>query len=170
MVFALTLAVFLVYLVMASQFESLLHPFIILFTIPLGVVGAVAALLVTGTTISVIVFIGLIMLAGIVVKNAIILIDVINRLRADGEDVHRSIVDGAHSRLRPIVMTSLCTALGLLPMALGFGAGAEIRAPMAITVIGGLTISTLLTLVVIPVVYSLVEERRAALATSSEGA
>ena len=164
MVFALVLAIFLVYLVMASQFESLLHPFIILFTIPLGIVGAVAALLATGTTISVIVFIGLIMLAGIVVKNAIILIDVINRLRADGVGVHRAILDGAHSRLRPIVMTSLCTALGLAPMALGFGAGAEIRAPMAITVIGGLTVSTLLTLVVIPVVYSLIEERRAALA------
>ena len=163
MVFALALAIFLVYLVMASQFESLLHPFIILFTIPLGIVGAVGALIATRTTISVIVFIGLIMLAGIVVKNAIILIDVINRLRADGVSVHRAILDGAHSRLRPIVMTSLCTALGLLPMALGFGAGAEIRAPMAITVIGGLTISTLLTLVVIPVVYSLVEERRAAL-------
>jgi HAE1 family hydrophobic/amphiphilic exporter-1 len=164
MIFALVLAIFLVYLVMASQFESLLHPFIILFTIPLGIVGAVMALLLTNTTISVIVFIGLIMLAGIVVKNAIILIDVINRLRADGVDVHRAILDGAHSRLRPIVMTSLCTALGLAPMALGFGAGAEIRAPMAITVIGGLTISTLLTLVVIPVVYSLIEERRADLA------
>jgi HAE1 family hydrophobic/amphiphilic exporter-1 len=172
MMFALALAIFLVYLVMASQFESLLHPFIILFTIPLGIVGAVAALLATGTTISVIVFIGLIMLAGIVVKNAIILIDVINRQRADGVGVHRAILDGAHSRLRPIVMTSLCTALGLAPMALGFGAGAEIRAPMAITVIGGLTVSTLLTLVVIPVVYSLIEERRAELAAAAvqEGA
>ncbi len=157
MQFALVLAIFLVYLVMASQFESLLHPFVILFTIPLGVVGAVAALLLTDTTISVIVFIGLIMLAGIVVKNAIILIDVINRLRAQGVEVHRAIVDGSRSRLRPIVMTSLCTTLGLLPMALGLGAGAEIRAPMAITVIGGLTVSTLLTLIVIPVVYSLLE-------------
>ena len=157
MQFALVLAIFLVYLVMASQFESLLHPFVILFTIPLGVVGAVAALLLTDTTLSVIVFIGLIMLAGIVVKNAIILIDVINRLRAQGVELHRAIVDGSRSRLRPIVMTSLCTALGLLPMALGLGAGAEIRAPMAITVIGGLTVSTLLTLVVIPVVYSLLE-------------
>jgi len=167
MVFALILAIFLVYLVMASQFESLLHPFVILFTIPLGIVGAVLALLATATTISVIVFIGLIMLAGIVVKNAIILIDVINRQRADGVGVHRAILDGAHSRLRPIVMTSLCTALGLAPMALGFGAGSEIRAPMAITVIGGLTVSTLLTLVVIPVVYSLIEERRAMLATAA---
>ena len=157
MQFALALAIFLVYLVMASQFESLLHPFVILFTIPLGVVGAVAALLLTNTTISVIVFIGLIMLAGIVVKNAIILIDVINRLRVQGVEVHRAIVDGSRSRLRPIVMTSLCTTLGLLPMALGLGAGAEIRAPMAITVIGGLTVSTLLTLIVIPVVYSLLE-------------
>jgi HAE1 family hydrophobic/amphiphilic exporter-1 len=157
MQFALLLAIFLVYLVMASQFESLLHPFVILFTIPLGAVGAIGALLVTDTTLSVIVFIGLIMLAGIVVKNAIILIDVINRLRAQGETLHRAIVDGSRSRLRPIVMTSLCTTLGLLPMALGIGAGAEIRAPMAITVIGGLTISTLLTLVVIPVVYSLLE-------------
>jgi HAE1 family hydrophobic/amphiphilic exporter-1 len=169
MQFALTLAIFLVYLVMASQFESLLHPFVILFTIPLGAVGAVVALLATNTTLSVIVFIGLIMLAGIVVKNAIILIDVINRLRAEGVGLHRAIVDGSRSRLRPIVMTSLCTALGLLPMALGLGAGAEIRAPMAITVIGGLTVSTLLTLVVIPVVYSLLERDAPELETGTVG-
>jgi HAE1 family hydrophobic/amphiphilic exporter-1 len=161
MKFALALAVFLVYLVMASQFESLLHPFIILFTIPLGIVGAVIGLFVTGTTISVLVFIGLIMLAGIVVKNAIILIDVINHRRAMGHDLERAVIEGSHARLRPIVMTTLCTCLGLVPMALGLGEGAEIRAPMAITVIGGLAFSTLLTLVLIPVVYTAIERRRA---------
>jgi HAE1 family hydrophobic/amphiphilic exporter-1 len=166
--FALLLAVFLVYLVMASQFESLLHPFIILFTIPLGIVGAVLALFLTGTTISVLVFIGLIMLAGIVVKNAIILIDVINQRRAAGVALERAVVEGSHARLRPIVMTTLCTCLGLLPMALGIGEGAELRSPMAITVIGGLTFSTLLTLLLIPVTYTVIERRRAAAAEAPD--
>jgi len=155
--FTLLLAVFLVYLVMASQFESLRHPFVILFTIPLALVGAVLALYVTGTTINVVAFIGIIMLAGIVVNNAIVLIDLINQLRRSGVAKTEAILEAGRSRLRPILMTTLTTALGLLPMALGFGEGAEIRAPMAITVIGGLTTSTLLTLLVIPVVYSLVE-------------
>lgn len=157
MQFALLLAIFLVYLVMASQFESLVHPFVILLTIPLALVGAVLALFITGTTISVVVFIGLIMLAGIVVNNGILLIDVINQRRAQGMDKYRAIVEGSHSRLRPILMTVMTTLLGLLPMALGIGEGAEIRAPMAITVIGGLLVSTLLTLVVIPAVYSLLD-------------
>ena len=155
--FTLLLAVFLVYLVMASQFESLRHPFVILFTIPLALVGAVLALYLTGTTINVVAFIGVIMLAGIVVNNAIVLIDLINQLRRSGVAKTEAILEAGRSRLRPILMTTLTTALGLLPMALGFGEGAEIRAPMAITVIGGLITSTLLTLLVIPVVYSLVE-------------
>ena len=157
--FALLLAVFLVYLVMASQFESFLHPFIILFTIPLALVGVVLALFITGSTISVVVFIGLILLAGIVVNNAIVLIDLVNKLRADGMEKREAIVTGSHLRLRPIMMTMLTTALGLLPLALGVGEGAEVRAPMAITVIGGLLISTLLTLVVIPVVYDLLDRK-----------
>ena len=160
MQFALALAVFLVYLVMASQFESLIHPFVILFTIPLALVGAVLALFLTGTTINVVAFIGVIMLAGIVVNNAIVLVDLINQLRAAGRERTDAIIEACTARLRPILMTTLTTALGLLPMAIGFGEGAEVRTPMAITVIGGLTVSTLLTLIVIPVVYSLLDRKR----------
>ncbi|MFQ5609616.1 MAG: efflux RND transporter permease subunit, partial [Woeseiaceae bacterium] len=159
MQFALALAIFLVYLVMASQFESLIHPFVILFTIPLALVGAVLALFVTGTTINIVALIGVIMLAGIVVNNAIVLVDLINQLRAQGMERTDAIMEAGKARLRPILMTSLTTALGLLPMALGFGEGAEVRTPMAITVIGGLLASTLLTLVVIPVVYSLLDRK-----------
>ena len=157
--FALLLALFLVYLVMASQFESFLHPFVIMFTIPLALIGAVLALFVTGSTISVVVLIGAILLAGIVVNNAIVLIDLINQLRARGMAKMEAIMEGGRLRLRPILMTTLTTTLGLLPLALGFGEGAEIRSPMAITVIGGLTVSTVLTLIVIPVVYSLVDRK-----------
>jgi HAE1 family hydrophobic/amphiphilic exporter-1 len=159
MQFALALAVFLVYLVMASQFESLIHPFVILFTIPLALVGAVLALFITGTTINIVALIGVIMLAGIVVNNAIVLVDLINQLRTQGKEKLEAIMEAGSARLRPILMTSLTTALGLLPMAIGFGEGAEVRAPMAITVIGGLLVSTFLTLVVIPVVYSLMDRR-----------
>ncbi|MGD8964042.1 MAG: efflux RND transporter permease subunit [Gammaproteobacteria bacterium] len=160
MMFTLAMAVFLVYLVMASQFESLLHPFVILFTIPLALVGAILALYLTGTTINVVVFIGLIMLAGIVVNNAIVLVDLINQLRAQGAEKLQAIIEGGRARLRPIMMTTLTTTLGLLPMALGFGQGSEVRAPMAITVIGGLLVSTLLTLFVIPVVYSILDRKQ----------
>ncbi|HLU62573.1 MAG TPA: efflux RND transporter permease subunit [Gammaproteobacteria bacterium] len=161
MMFALALAVFLVYLVMASQFESLIHPFVIMFSIPLALSGAVLALWITGSTVSIVVFIGLMMLAGIVVNNAIVLIDMINQLRARGMVRAAAIMEAGRSRLRPIVMTMLTTVLGLLPMALGLGEGGEIRAPMAITVIGGLMLSTLLTLVVIPVMYTLMDRREA---------
>jgi HAE1 family hydrophobic/amphiphilic exporter-1 len=160
MQFALALAIFLVYLVMASQFESLVHPFVILFTIPLALVGAILALYVTGTTVNVVAFIGVIMLAGIVVNNAIVLVDLINQLQAQGTEKMAAIVEAGKARLRPILMTTLTTALGLLPMAIGFGEGAEVRTPMAITVIGGLLVSTLLTLVVIPVVYSLMDRKK----------
>jgi len=160
MKFALALAIFLVYLVMASQFESLIHPFVILFTIPLALVGAVLALFVTGTTINIVALIGVIMLAGIVVNNAIVLVDLINQLCMQGMGRIDAIMEAGKARLRPILMTSLTTALGLLPMALGFGEGSEVRTPMAITVIGGLLVSTLLTLVVIPVVYSLLDRKR----------
>ncbi|HZW60538.1 MAG TPA: efflux RND transporter permease subunit, partial [Woeseiaceae bacterium] len=170
MQFALGLAIFLVYLVMASQFESLIHPFVILFTIPLALVGAVLALFITGTTLNVIALIGVIMLAGIVVNNAIVLVDLINQLRAEGMQKAEAILEAGRARLRPILMTTLTTALGLLPMALGFGEGAEIRTPMAITVIGGLLVSTFLTLVVIPVVYSLLDRKRYAATQSATGA
>ncbi len=159
LLFAFGLAIFLVYLVMASQFESLLHPFVILFTIPLALVGAVLALLLTRSPVSVVVFIGLILLVGLVVKNAIILIDKVNQLREAGVAKQVALVEGARSRLRPIIMTTLCTLFGFLPLALAFGEGAEVRSPMAITVIGGLLVSTLLTLVVIPVVYDLLDRR-----------
>ena len=159
LLFAFGLAIFLVYLVMASQFESLLHPFVILFTIPLALVGAILALLVTRSTVSVVVFIGLILLVGLVVKNAIILIDKVNQAREAGMPKREALVEGARSRLRPIMMTTLCTLFGFLPLALAFGEGAEVRSPMAITVIGGLLVSTLLTLVVIPVVYDLLDRR-----------
>lgn len=159
LIFALGLAIFLVYLVMASQFESLLHPFIILFTIPLALVGAILALFLTGTTISVVVFIGLILLIGIVVNNAIILIDIINQMRMKGMEKLEAIREGGKSRLRPILMTTLTTTLGLLPLAIGFGDGAELRAPMGITVIGGLLVSTLLTLLVIPVMYAILDRK-----------
>lgn len=169
MQFALVLAVFLVYLVMASQFESLIHPFVILFTIPLALVGAVFALFLTGTTVNVVAFIGVIMLVGIVVNNAILLVDLINRLREDGMEKPAAILEAGRSRLRPILMTTLTTVLGLLPMAIGFGEGAEVRTPMAITVIGGLLVSTLLTLVVIPVVYSLLDRKKWPAAAVSAG-
>ncbi len=160
LLFALGLAIFLVYLVMASQFESLLHPFVILFSIPLAAVGVALALWLTDTRLSVIVFIGLIMLAGIVVNNAIVLVDLINQLRDRGLERINAIREAARLRLRPIMMTTLTTVLGLLPMALGLGEGSEMRTPMAITVIGGLLTSTFLTLVIVPVMYSLLDRRK----------
>ena len=159
LIFALSLAIFLVYLVMASQFESLLHPFVIMFTVPLAMVGAVLALFLTGTPLSVVVFIGLILLVGVVVKNAIVLIDKVNQLRGEGVAKREALYQGAESRLRPIAMTSLCTIFGFLPLAIGAGEGAEVRAPMAIAVIGGLVVSTLLTLFVIPVMYDRMDRR-----------
>ena len=156
---ALILAVFLVYIVMASQFESLLHPLLILMAVPMALSGSVYGLWLTGSKLSVVVFIGLIMLAGIVVNNAIVLVDRINQQRAAGVDKLEAIREAAASRLRPILMTTLTTTLGLLPMAIGLGDGAEVRAPMAITVIFGLSLSTLLTLVVIPVLYALFDRK-----------
>jgi HAE1 family hydrophobic/amphiphilic exporter-1 len=159
LMFAFGLAIFLVYLVMASQFESLLHPFVILFSIPLAIVGAALALFMVGSPVSVVVFIGLILLVGIVVKNAIVLIDKVNQLREEGVPKRDAICQAAESRLRPIIMTTVCTLFGFAPLALGTGEGAEVRQPMAITVIGGLLVSTLLTLVVIPVVYDLMDRK-----------
>ncbi len=157
--FALILAIFMVYLVMASTFESLVHPFIVLFTIPLALIGVVFGLLVTHTTVTVIVLIGVIMLTGIVVNNAIVLIDCVNRLRREGMDKLEAVVRAGHIRLRPILMTTLTTVLGLLPMAIAWGEGSELRAPLAITVLFGLALATLLTLVVIPAAYMLVPSR-----------
>ena len=168
LMFALGLAVFLVYLVMASQFESLVHPFIILFTVPLALAGVVISLAVTRTPVSVVALLGVIVLAGIVVNNAIILLDYANQLRREGLSKREAIVQAGSVRLRPIVMTTLTTVLGLAPMAIGVGEGAEIRTPMAVAVMGGLTLSTLLTLVLIPVVYEWADRKRYELEDSQQ--
>ena len=159
---ALALAVFLVYVIMASTFESVRDPFVILFSVPLALVGVAAGLWLTDTPVSVVVFIGLIVLAGVVVANAIVLVDAINRLREEGRPLQDAIREAAAIRLRPILITALNSVLGLAPLALGFGEGAEIQRPLAITVIFGLASSTVLTLVVVPVVYRLVTGRRGA--------
>ena len=156
---ALALAIFLVYIVMASQFESLIHPLVIIFSIPLALIGVVLGLFVLNIPVSIVVFLGGIMLAGIVVNNAIVLVDYINQLRERGMARVEAIIEAGKARLRPILMTTLTTVLGLLPMAVGIGDGAEIRTPMAITVICGLIVSTMLTLIVIPTVYSLVDRK-----------
>jgi len=157
---ALALAGFLVYVVMAAQFESLVHPFVVIFTLPLGAIGVVAAMLVTHSSISVVSMIGIVMLAGIVVNNAIVLVDAINRFRAEGMAKTDAIVAAGRSRLRPILMTTTTTVLGLVPLALATGAGAELRSALAIAVIGGLSVATALTLVVIPAVYLLLDRKR----------
>lgn len=168
LMFALALAVFLVYLVMASEFESLVHPFIILFTVPLALAGVVISLAVTRTPVSVVALLGVIVLAGIVVNNAIILLDYANQLRREGVSKRDAIIQAGSVRLRPIAMTTLTTVLGLAPMAIGVGEGAEIRTPMAVAVMGGLTLSTLLTLVLIPVVYVWADRKNYETAESQE--
>jgi HAE1 family hydrophobic/amphiphilic exporter-1 len=156
MIFAILLAVFLVYLVMASQFESFKKPFIIMFTIPLGIIGVVIVGLASGMSINVIVLIGLIILAGIIVNNAIVLVDYIGQLQSQGMPKVEAIKTAAQVRWRPILMTTITTVLGLLPMALDFKEGFEIRIPLALTLIGGLIFGTFLTLVFIPLVYNFV--------------
>ncbi|WHH57357.1 efflux RND transporter permease subunit [Petroclostridium sp. X23] len=155
---ALVLAIILVYMIMASQFESLLHPFTIMFTVPLAFIGVALAMAIAGKPFSVPSFIGVIMLAGIVVNNAIVLVDYINTLRGRGMARNDAVFKAGPVRLRPILMTTLTTVLGLVPLALGIGEGAEQQAPLAITVIGGLSFSTLLTLVFIPVLYTMFDD------------
>ncbi len=167
---ALGLSVFLVYVIMAAQFESLLHPLVIMFSIPLAFFGTLATLYLLDVNLSIVVFLGMIMLAGIVVNNAIVLVDYINTLRSRGFPRQRAIVGAGLVRLRPILMTTATTTLGLLPMALGLGQGAEIRTPMALAVIGGLATSTVLTLIVVPVIYELVERMREGLSFSHQRA
>ena len=158
--FTILLAVFMVYLVMASQFESLLHPFVILFSVPFSLVGVLVTLYLFQVTVSIVVLIGVILLAGIVVNNAILLVDYTNRLRRKGQSKLEALRNAGQVRLRPILMTTSTTVLGLFPMALGLGEGSELRSPMALTVIGGLLTSTALTLLLIPVVYSVFERGR----------
>ena len=155
----LILAVLLVYAVMASQYESLRDPFIIMFSVPVAAIGVVLSLLLTGTSFSMQAYIGIIMLAGIVVSNAILLVDYINTLRRrDGMPLREAVELGGRTRLRPILMTSIATMLGLVPMAIGIGEGGELQAPLARVVIGGLLTSTLVTLVLVPAIYTVFEE------------
>lgn len=161
---ALGLSIFLVYVIMAAQFESLIHPFVIMFTIPLAFLGTFLALKALGISLSIVVFLGMIMLAGIVVNNAIVLVDYINTLKRRGQSSIDAVVNAGSVRLRPILMTTATTVLGLTPMALGLGDGAEIRTPMAIAVISGLITSTVLTLFIIPTFYSLLDRLQAKLA------
>ncbi|MGB6865722.1 MAG: efflux RND transporter permease subunit, partial [Candidatus Aminicenantaceae bacterium] len=154
MIFAIFLAIFLVYLVMASQFESFKKPFVIMFTIPLGIIGVVIVGLIFSMSINVIVLIGLVILSGIIVNNAIVLVDYIGQLQAQGMKKVEAIKTAAQVRWRPILMTTITTVLGLLPMALDFNEGFEIRIPLALTLIGGLIFGTFLTLVFIPLVYN----------------
>ncbi len=161
---ALGLSVFLVYVIMAAQFESLVHPFVIMLTIPLAFLGTFLALAALGISLSIVVFLGMIMLAGIVVNNAIVLVDYVNTLKRRGLPRDEAIVTAGTVRLRPILMTTATTVLGLTPMALGLGDGAEIRTPMAIAVISGLIVSTVLTLLIIPTVYALFDRLQAGLA------
>ncbi len=158
--FAFLLAVVLVYMVMASQFESLIHPLIIMFTVPLAIIGVILGIYITDSTISVASLIGLITLAGIVVNNAIVMVDYINHLRREKKEKNTAILEAAVVRLRPIMMTALTTILGLIPLSLGQGDGGELAQPIAVVVISGLTFATFLTLFIIPIFYSLLTSFR----------
>ena len=158
--FALILSIVMVYMIMASQFESLTQPLIILFTVPLSLIGVLLALFSTNTSVSVVALLGIIMLGGIVVNNGIVLIDYTNILLKNGKKITDAVVEASLARLRPIIMTALTTVLGLFPMALAVGRGSELRAPMAISVMGGLIVSTFLTLVVIPSIFIVESEIR----------
>ncbi len=157
--FTSLLAIILVYMVMASQFRSLLDPFIIMFSVPLGMIGVIWALFLTRTTLNVTSFMGIIMMVGIVVSNGVLLVEYMNELRRHGLGVRDAVITGGRTRLRPILMTSLTTLVGLVPMALGIGTGSEANAPLARAVIGGLAVSTALTLLLIPTLYLMLEER-----------
>lgn len=153
--FVLLLAAFLVYVVMACQFESIIQPALVMFSVPLAFIGVVYTLYLTGTNLNVMVFLGGIVLIGIVVNNAIILVDYTNQLQARGLNITDAIVEAGVARIRPIFMTTITTVLGLTPMLIASGEGAEMRRPMALTLIAGLSFSTLLTLFIIPMAYYL---------------
>jgi hydrophobic/amphiphilic exporter-1 (mainly G- bacteria), HAE1 family len=147
-------------MIMAAQLESLMHPFLIMFTVPMGVAGSLLAMGLTGQTFNVISIIGQVVLIGLVVDNAIVKIDFTNQLRRAGAGLREAVSESSQLRLRPILMSTISTLFGLIPMALGLEEGAELMKPMAIVVIGGLTVSTFLTLLIIPVIYEAVEERK----------
>ena len=157
LVLALMLAILLVYMVMASQFESFAQPFTIMFTMPLGLIGVIWIFLLTGTNLSVASFIGVILLAGIVVNNGIVMLDYIRQLRREGLDGREAVIEGATVRLRPVMITSLTTIFAMVPMAVSRAEGSESMAPMALTVIGGLAAASFFTLVIVPVAYLLVD-------------
>jgi len=167
--FTSLLAIILVYMVMASQFKSLLDPFIIMFSVPLGMIGVIWALFLTRTTLNVTSFMGIIMMVGIVVSNGVLLVEYMNELRRRGLPLREAVMQGGRTRLRPILMTSLTTLVGLFPMALGVGTGSEANAPLARAVIGGLAVSTVLTLLLIPTLYAMLEERFPRKMEQSEG-
>jgi len=156
---ALILGIVLVFMTMAIQFESLVYPLIIMFTLPQTFIGIIAALLITNRSLSIIAFVGVIMLAGIVVNNGIVMVDYTNQLYHQQKmERKEALLTAGVTRLRPILMTSLTTILGMLPMAMAMGEGSEVRAPLATVVIGGLIASTVLTLVLVPVMYSLLDD------------
>src|SRR5581483_1139679 len=158
--FGLAMAVMLLYLVMVAQFRSFIDPFIIMFAVPMGLIGVIATLLATGTTLNIESAMGTIMMVGIVVSNSILLVDFANQRRREGASVRRAIVDASRIRMRPIVMTALATVGGLLPIALELGQGSEASAPLARAAVGGLVVSTAFTLVLVPALYELVYARQ----------
>ncbi len=160
LILALLLAALLTYMIMAAQFESLIHPFIVMFTLPMGAAGAIVAMLLTGQTYNVISIIGMVVLVGIVVDNATVKIDYTNQLRRGGMPLREAVEEGSHVRLRPILMGTGSTLIGLIPMALALERGGELMQPLAIVVIGGLTFSTFMTLILIPIIYEWVERRK----------
>ncbi len=147
-------------MILAAQFESVIHPFTIMLAVPLAAIGAVAALIVARDGVNVMSLIGFVILVGIVVNDAIIKVDFINQYRREGHELREAILEAGRVRLRPIIMTTATTVLGLTPLALGLGAGADLRAPLAVAVIGGLISATMLTLIVVPVLYSTLEAAR----------
>ncbi|SDE84478.1 Swarming motility protein SwrC [Sporomusa acidovorans DSM 3132] len=155
---ALVLAVILIYMVLAAEFESFIHPFTIMLSLPFSLIGAILGLLIAGSTINIMSLIGVIMLMGLVTKNAILLIDYTNQLRDQGMPIVDALVEAGTVRLRPILMTTMAMIFGMAPIALGIGAGAEIRSSMGVALIGGLITSTFLTLVIIPLVYLLIDK------------
>ena len=156
----LIVAVLLVYMIMASQFESFIYPFIVMFSMPLAITGGIFGLFITGKSITTVSFMGFIMLVGMVVNNAIVLVDAANQNVANGMSSYEAICEAGPDRLRPILMTTLTTVLGMIPLGLGIGEGTEMQQPMAIVIIFGLSLSTVITLIFIPVLYMLVDKLR----------
>ena len=158
--FGLAMAVVLLYLVMVAQFRSFLDPFIIMFAVPMGLIGVIWTLILTGTTLNIESFMGIIVMVGIVVSNSILLVDFANQRSREGQELRRAVLESARIRMRPILMTALATMAGLLPIALKLGEGSEASAPLARAAVGGLAVSTVLTLILVPCVYELLYARR----------